>query len=527
MSEFHHYSEPDDSGEYVLSEADPRKRVLGSWGISAIVHMGVLIVLGLLTIAIEMPQEDVIIVATIQRPKKPVKPLVNPDVAERELIPEEDLIVDPIVKLDPEVEITQTPEGVSPDLQTDKNLNANFLLDAAGVGGGPAGQRGNPWGKGNSDIGFQPETVEMADAALRWLARHQVQAGADKGRWGANDWNRQCDGKGCSGHSYAEPGNVGPGRGLAAYDVGVSALALLAFLGRGNTARVGDFKKNVRNGLRWLQKQQDPVTGAIGFDPHHSESIYNHAIATMALCEAYFYGDDFRLEEPAQKAVDFCLKAQNPDNGWRYGVRSGQNDTSVTGWMVLALKAAHTAGLDVPKGAHLGARNWFDRATASDGAVGYNRPGGGSSLMPSLRDKLGPKMYQPVPCMTAVAVVCRIFTGQDPKERVIRDGAALLMEELPEWDADDLRKANFYYWYYGSYAMFQVGGKDWLRWNDAMLTALKASQRRAGGTHPDTEGSWDPSGEWGFVGGRVYATAINALTLQIYYRYERMTEGRE
>jgi hypothetical protein len=33
-------------------------------------------------------------------------------------------------------------------------------------------------------------------------------------------------------------------------------------------------------------------------------------------------------------------------------------------------------------------------------------------------------------------------------------------------------------------------------------------------------GSWNPEVDrWGFEGGRVYATAINALTLEVYYRY--------
>ena len=32
-------------------------------------------------------------------------------------------------------------------------------------------------------------------------------------------------------------------------------------------------------------------------------------------------------------------------------------------------------------------------------------------------------------------------------------------------------------------------------------------------------GSWEPIGRWCPEGGRVYGTAINALTLEVYYRY--------
>jgi len=40
-------------------------------------------------------------------------------------------------------------------------------------------------------------------------------------------------------------------------------------------------------------------------------------------------------------------------------------------------------------------------------------------------------------------------------------------------------------------------------------------------------GSWDPIDAWGTAGGRVYATAINALTLEVYYRYEFLGTGSD
>jgi hypothetical protein len=41
-------------------------------------------------------------------------------------------------------------------------------------------------------------------------------------------------------------------------------------------------------------------------------------------------------------------------------------------------------------------------------------------------------------------------------------------------------------------------------------------QRGGDGPHA---GSWDPDPVWGGHGGRVYATAVAALTLEVYYRY--------
>jgi hypothetical protein len=287
-------------------------------------------------------------------------------------------------------------------------------------------------------------------------------------------------------------------------------LALLAYLGSGHTHRFGQYKRTVNKGLRWLEDQQKP-DGSIGF--HEGEEIYNHAIATMAICEAYAVSRDFKLKDAAQKAVNYCIQAQNPGQGWKYGIKPGSNDTSVTGWMVLALKAAKTGGIEVPAEAFAGAQNWFKRVTAENGAVGYSKAGGGSSYIPATKGK-----FDEVPCMTAVSAICRIFAGEKVANGDIQNAAKIMMADMPTWpSANETKKVNFYYWYYGTYAMFQVGGPKWKTWNKAMQKALLDKQCMGG---PE-DGSWHPIGEWCIAGGRVYATAINALTLEIYYRYER------
>jgi len=171
----------------------------------------------------------------------------------------------------------------------------------------------------------------------------------------------------------------------------------------------------------------------------------------------------------------------------------------------------------VPDEAFDSARNWFDRATDSRGRVGYESPGGGSAFLPPNGDR-----YEQVPTMTAVSVLCRVFTGERRSEDAIRQGAEVLEESPPTWgEPDEVRRVNFYYWYYGTYAMFQVGGSKWKEWNDSMQQALLPNQRKGG----CEDGSWDPVSEWSLAGGRVYSTAINALTLEIYYRYERAGGG--
>ncbi|MDF1701208.1 MAG: hypothetical protein P1V36_08625, partial [Planctomycetota bacterium] len=78
-----------------------------------------------------------------------------------------------------------------------------------------------------------------------------------------------------------------------------------------------------------------------------------------------------------------------------------------------------------------------------------------------------------------------------------------------------------YYWYYATLAMFQVGGKHWDIWKKGMEKAMVENQRRDT-DYCEYKGSWDPIGPWGLDGGRVYSTAVLALCLQVFYRYDKV-----
>jgi len=422
------------------------------------------------------------------------------------------IVEKPIILLEEEVEITKDiPRGTSFDNLSNKNLNSTSVVDAYGVGGGAAGAYGQRWGKGSLvNEGGSPGTESAVLAGLRWLHFHQDKP---KGNWDVDDYQKNCKGPGspCS--------HMNNGQSPAAtFDAGVTGLALLAFLGHGQTHRVGKFKRTVRRGLKYMKGVQQS-SGCFG----HTEGeswIYNHALGTMAMCEAYAVTRDNVLKAPAQKAVDYMVQAQNPGYGWKYEPRDGKNDTSVTGWMVLALKAAKMGKLNIPQDAFNGAIAWFDRVTrVSDGKVGYMRPGDNGAKLAGRPAT----SFKSVPTMTAVAVLCRIFCGQKRTHKKIQQGVAMLMKNLPEWNKPKCDKVNFYYWYYATYAMFQVGGPKWKTWNEAMKKSLLKTQR-AGRICQD--GSWNPIGEWCVVGGRSYATAINVLTLEIYYRYARANVGR-
>ncbi|HZE97395.1 MAG TPA: prenyltransferase/squalene oxidase repeat-containing protein, partial [Planctomycetota bacterium] len=278
--------------------------------------------------------------------------------------------------------------------------------DAVGVGGGGGasgrygarfGGRENLVAKGGGGSG----TEDAVRAAMRWLSRHQ----SPDGSWAAAGFAVQCAGEKCSG-----PG----GRD---FDTGDTGLALLAFLGAGyshlsrdefaDPARPGKtlrFGDTVKNGLKWLVAQQD-VDGCVG--PKRGHYMYDHAIATLALSEAYGMTNASTLQIPAQKAVDFLIAAQNLGKGWRYTARCGDNDTSVTGWAAMALKSADLSGLEFPRSSYDGTRAWFDEVTEGTySRVGYTR-------------KAGPKDSL---SMTAIGVMCRIFMDKNKADPRLSSG---------------------------------------------------------------------------------------------------------
>ena len=254
--------------------------------------------------------------------------------------------------------------------------------------------------------------------------------------------------------------------------------------------------------------------------------MYNHAIAALALSEAYGMTGSRKFKRAAQRSIDFIMASQNPGKGWRYSARAGENDTSVTGWAVMALKSAELSGLRFDRSvAYDGSRAWLDTVayrnsggTGSTWKSGYQFDADADISIPGVNDQ-----YDQHPSMTAIAVMCRIFMDKRCDAKV-RGGVGVVMEDLPVWDSPAI---DFYYWYYASLALHQFTGGSgalWKKWNAAMAPALVDHQNRTDGS--DKKGSWEPMGRWCGSGGRVYATAINTLTLEVYYRYASVFGGR-
>jgi hypothetical protein len=316
--------------------------------------------------------------------------------------------------------------------------------------------------------------------ALRWLAVNQ----SKDGRWNP----RQLE----AGREVMINGHDRSGAGSQA-DTGITALALLAFLAAGNTHTQGEHSEVVLQGLDFLLQSQDDAGHFYGQASMY-ERMYCHAMATLAISEAYAMTGDARLKQPVEHAVAFSVHCQDRSTGgWRY--QPGEaGDTSQLGWQVMALKSADAAGIQLP-------------AETRDGMIRF-------LASVSTGSHRGKASYRPghrvTRAMTAEAIFCRQLLGMSRINPSSDEAGDFILEELPGQG-----ETNLYYWYYGTLATYQLQGDHWEIWNKAMQKALLRSQRSDG----DLAGSWDPDTVWGAYGGRAYGTAMSALCLEVYYRY--------
>lgn len=296
----------------------------------------------------------------------------------------------------------------------------------------------------------------------------------------------------------------------------MSGLALLAFLGHGETPRNSvEFGGTVEKAIDAITEQGLKAKGYLAFQSGH-ESVYQHAIATYALCEAYAMTKDGRISGALEPAIELILKGQRPDGGWAYEFNQAPDtsgnilsDTSISGWMIQALKTAKLADLHNPgivPALEQALKNIERVYNPANGSFGYRRAG----------DK-GPGAF------TGVGVLS-IYFIEGKGNKMTREGLDAIFT-LPKVDYKG-NDANFYAWYYFTQACFQAQGSAWQRWNHMFQDELINNQS------PD--GSWPPHGGVEISAGTglnlqgpdpdVYRTALCVLMLEVYYRYSPVSQ---
>jgi hypothetical protein len=511
----------------VLGRLARRVGALPWWVISAATHAVLFLLIALLATAVAPVKTDEVIISTDVVKQKPPEfdPQKKRDIFKNTKDVQADAQVEhPVVtheKMD-EGETFQTDNNMdkgtsrgTEDAISDIPLGGTGTAGSIGVGGGGmAGVFGYRDGgsrkKAVGRFGGSEATESSVEAALRWLARHQD----PDGHW-----------------SYAEHEGKDPYDNLAKYDVAMTGVALLAFLGAGYTEKDGRYRDNVFRAQNWLLKQQKP-------DGSWTTFMYTQGMATLAIVESYGMTKNPRFAEPAQKAADYISEAQRPYEGWDYepyktyaNKDAGQTDSSASSWQMQAMKSARISGLKVDGKVFQGMLAWLDAGQALDDSTAGKM--GCTTYRGTVKNPGG---HGGSPAVMSVAAMSRMFAGQELKhpgiERPVNwisssNGGKPNLQWPDEATVRGARGFNFYYFYYGTMACFQHGGEPWQKWNTAikeMLTKHQCQGAAAGQSackcaDKSNDGSWPPEHGNDLKAGRVFTTALGALTLEVYYRY--------
>jgi len=238
--------------------------------------------------------------------------------------------------------------------------------------------------------------------------------------------------------------------------------------------------------------------------PCSGKFIYGHAIATLAFARACRLRGDDACRVRALKGARFLKQARNPGTAWRYGIRNGENDTSVTVWAGAALLACATpeVGAAIDPGVWEGIRRSLEESTSGWTQETSYRSCGGVASNDRFERNEG---------LTAMALWLRLRMGAGAGAPEVVGAARRLGWCLPVWNESG-SSVDYTAWFAGIRALAALGRKDlWEPWSAGVRRILVSHQHKyADGC---ACGSWDPVDRWGTEGGRVYATAMNALTL--------------
>jgi hypothetical protein len=299
-------------------------------------------------------------------------------------------------------------------------------------------------------------------------------------------------------------------------DTAATGLCLLAYQGAGYTHKQHRYADTVARGLKFLLDNQQSngnlyrIENAIS---NRNVALYSHGIAALALCEAYGMTQDPELKQAAQDSLNYIIDTQHQQRGgWRYSPQIS-SDTSVTGWMMMALKSGQLSGLEVPEATYRGIESWLELAASPNRPDRYRY----NPFAPDTPSQRHGRV--PTPTMTAVGMLMRMYSGWRRDTEAMQSAADYLLEYPPQMGSARLPQRDAYYWYYATQVMFHMGGEYWDRWNQYLNPILLESQIN----HGPNSGSWDPKypvpDRWSAHAGRIYVTTMNLLNLEVFYRH--------
>jgi hypothetical protein len=341
--------------------------------------------------------------------------------------------------------------------------------------GGAGLQNGGSVGVAKAEAGGTDAALERG---LGWL----LQAQEPSGGWSAARWG-----------------------GQAAYDVGLSGLAILAILnappalGEHATGAAPSPRGALARGIAFLRGQQSS-DGRFG--PCFPGALYNHAIATMAMLEAFGRERDGALLDPIDRGLGFLCRSQSSDGGWGYlGCNSEPANTAMTCWPLQGLVLARGLGFSGLDAAIRGGLRHLSRVCDESGRLGYRRAG---------EFLHGPE------ALSSMGAYC-LLLAKDTSVFPSASRSRLLDRVGFARPAPAGRNLYRDFFFLSALEALQPGGQR--RLPREAIEALASEQVPSG----RNRGSWEPATDaWSSAGGRLYSTAMATLILEIERRGKRL-----
>ncbi len=361
------------------------------------------------------------------------------------------------------------------------------------------------------------------------------------------------------GNNQNLDGSWGEGKNISAF----SGLATLALLAHGETPSSNVYGEVMLKAFKYLCQLIE--------DEDAIPNGYATAIVAYAISEGYAISKIQMLEHSMNKIMKRVIKGMNPQGSYTYnyytrkrvisdsgrlrmaktgevGTEPPRSDLSLAGWHYQAIKAAYSAGCEVPglidaiklakiglkKTNYRGYGQWFYSNTKTEEENQNNI-----------------NQIIPVSTMDNVGMLCLQLLGEGTSKEVVI--GLKRFSQLPEnldarWDKKGVHQWALYLWYYQTQVLFQGfqgKGKIWKKWNKSFTSNLIKEQesdghwispiQKYGAIHDEGEsnlpalnedGNPKKTSAWGKrsknehpINLKVYSTALCTLMLTVYYRY--------
>ena len=368
---------------------------------------------------------------------------------------------------------------------------------------------------------YYGKTKAAVIATLRWMKKQQT----EEGSW--------------PGDKTPDAGGM-DGASSNSVHVGITGLGILTYLANGVKPDDKEFGYTLEAAASWLRSQVDMETGLIKMGIAGGRSgvnVYQQAIATYAICEFYGMTQIPTFKPVMDKMVEALIKHQRDDGSWAYQYNtSSHSDASLAGWHAQALKAAYSSGCKVEglEEATQKISKMFLTNVITDknnAKFGY-----GYYVCDASNQKVTANAGWIRLPIGAVSSLCLQLYGEGSSLAVKSGYERIKTDFIKTKDYEYINAkhprmwhdAKVYDWYYQTQVVFQYKEMSFGRkWNAKFIYGQLCKNQ----VTSKNEDTGKTLGYWRIPGSQeqmdkeredswrtFYATALNCLTLQVYYR---------